>query len=205
MGDLNIFNLSDFKNKFNLKCFVETGTLYGKGIDYALLHGFEKIYSIEIDHELYLQACKKYEGNSKVNLINGSSHESLKKIIDIKENCLFWLDAHFPGADCKKRSYIDEKDMDVRAPLQIEIELISKRKNDKKDVIIADDLWLYNTTYNYEFGNVDDHMKKIGQNFTRQDLIGNTNDNFFYDCFSDTHDLEVVLKHQGFMVITPKE
>ena len=105
----------------------------------------------------------------------------------------------------KKRSYIDEKDMDVRAPLQIEIELISKRKNDKKDVIIADDLWLYNTTYNYEFGNVDDHMKKIGQNFTRQDLIGNTNDNFFYDCFSDTHDLEVVLKHQGFMVITPKE
>ena len=94
--------------------------------------------------------------------------------------------------------------MEIRAPLQTEIELLSQRKNKYKDVIIADDFWLYNTEHKYESGDVESHMRSIGQNITRKELVGDVNDRFFYDNFSDTHDLQIVANHQGYMIISPK-
>ena len=204
MGDLRIFNLRELKEKFNLKYFVETGTLFGEGVDHALNHGFDDVYSIEIDKELYDRAITKYAFNAGVNIIHGSSHEKIKDLLSLDDNCLFWLDAHFPSADCNKKSYTDEKDMEIRAPLQTEIELLSQRKNKYKDVIIADDFWLYNTEHKYESGDVESHMRSIGQNITRKELVGDVNDRFFYDNFSDTHDLQIVANHQGYMIISPK-
>ena len=204
MGDLRIFNLRELKEKFNLKYFVETGTLFGEGVDHALNHGFDDVYSIEIDKELYDRAITKYAFNAGVNIIHGSSHEKIKDLLSLDGNCLFWLDAHFPSADCNKKSYTDEKDMEIRAPLQTEIELLSQRKNKYKDVIIADDFWLYNTEHKYESGDVESHMRRIGQNITRKELVGDVNDRFFYDNFSDTHDLQIVANHQGYMIISPK-
>ena len=204
MGDLRIFNLRELKEKFNLKYFVETGTLFGEGVDHALNHGFDDVYSIEIDKELYDRAITKYAFNAGVNIIHGSSHEKIKDLLSLDGNCLFWLDAHFPSADCNKKSYIDEKDMEIRAPLQIEIELLSQRKNKYKDVIIADDFWLYNTEHKYESGDIESHMRSIGQNITREELVGDVNDRFFYDNFSDTHDLQIIANHQGYMIISPK-
>ena len=171
MGDLRIFNLRELKEKFNLKYFVETGTLFGEGVDHALNHGFDDVYSIEIDKELYDRAITKYAFNAGVNIIHGSSHEKIKDLLSLDGNCLFWLDAHFPSADCNKKSYTDEKDMEIRAPLQTEIELLSQRKNKYKDVIIADDFWLYNTEHKYESGDIESHMRSIGQNITRKELV----------------------------------
>ena len=94
--------------------------------------------------------------------------------------------------------------MEIRAPLQIEIELLSQRKNKYKDVIIADDFWLYNTEHKYESGDIESHMRSIGQNITREELVGDVNDRFFYDNFSDTHDLQIIANHQGYMIISPK-
>ena len=204
MGDLRIFNLRELKEKFNLKYFVETGTLFGEGVDHALNHGFDDVYSIEIDKELYDRAITKYAFNAGVNIIHGSSHEKIKELFSLDGNCLFWLDAHFPSADCNKKSYTDEKDMEIRAPLQTEIELLSQRKNKYKDVIIADDFWLYNTEHKYESGDIESHMRSIGQNITREELVGDVNDRFFYDNFSDTHDLQIIANHQGYMIISPK-
>lgn len=204
MGDLRIFNLRELKEKFNLKYFVETGTLFGEGVDHALNHGFDDVYSIEIDKELYDRAITKYAFNAGVNIIHGSSHEKIKDLLSLDGNCLFWLDAHFPSADCNKKSYTDEKDMEIRAPLQTEIELLSQRKNKYKDVIIADDFWLYNTEHKYESGDIESHMRSIGQNITREELVGDVNDRFFYDNFSDTHDLQIIANHQGYMIISPK-
>ena len=204
MGDLRIFNLRELKEKFNLKYFVETGTLFGEGVDHALSHGFDDVYSIEIDKELYDRAITKYAFNAGVNIFHGSSHEKIKDLLSLDGNCLFWLDAHFPSADCNKKSYTDEKDMEIRAPLQIEIELLSQRKNKYKDVIIADDFWLYNTEHKYESGDIESHMRSIGQNITREELVGDVNDRFFYDNFSDTHDLQIIANHQGYMIISPK-
>lgn len=205
MGDLRIFNLKELKDKFRLKYFIETGTLFGEGVDHALNQGFEDIYSIEIDDDLYERAITKYAYNGGVNIIHGSSHEKIKDLLGLDGNCLFWLDAHFPGADCHKKLYTDEKDMEIRAPLQTEIELIAQRKNKYKDVIIADDFWLYNTEHQYESGDIETHMKSIGQNITRQELVGNVNDRFFYEAFEDTHNLKVLYNHQGYIIITPKE
>ena len=204
MGDLRIFNLRELKEKFNLKYFVETGTLFGEGVDHAFNHGFDDVYSIEIDTELYDRAITKYAFNAGVNIIHGSSHEKIKDLLSLDGNCLFWLDAHFPSADCNKKSYTDEIDMEIRAPLQTEIELLSQRKNKYKDVIIADDFWLYNTEHKYESGDIESHMRSIGQNITRKELVGDVNDRFFYDNFSDTHDLQIVANHQGYMIISPK-
>ena len=60
MGDLRIFNLNELKVKFNLKYFIETGTLFGEGTDHAIAQGFDDVYSIEIDDDLYHRAVTKY-------------------------------------------------------------------------------------------------------------------------------------------------
>ena len=52
MGAISRFNISQLKEKFNFSYFVETGTMNGDGVDYALQSGFDKIISIEIEDTL---------------------------------------------------------------------------------------------------------------------------------------------------------
>jgi hypothetical protein len=49
MGTIRKFNLKEIREKTGINVFVETGTLYGDGTDYAIDAGFLKIISIEID------------------------------------------------------------------------------------------------------------------------------------------------------------
>lgn len=205
MGDLNIFDLTDFIDKHNLSIFVETGTLHGDGIDHAKKYNFDKIYSIEIDDELYYRAVTKYENDDRVSILHGSSHEMIEQLISLDGNIFFWLDAHFPGADCGKRTYLDEQDIEKRMPLVTEVNLIKTRCKKFTDVILADDYWLYSDEYKDRIGDIESHMKSIGQNITKYELVGNTNSKFFYEAFSETHNLQVIPVHQGFMLITPKE
>ena len=74
------------------KVFVETGTYLGKMIE-AVQMDFEKLFSIEVDPELYHLLDNKFP--AWVKLYCGDSAELLHDILDkITEPTLFYLDAH---------------------------------------------------------------------------------------------------------------
>jgi hypothetical protein len=203
MGSIRTFDLKNIAQAKNITTFIETGTLYGDGVDYALECGFEKIISIEINETLYQQAKNKYATNPRVQILLGNSPDVLKEILPtIKEPVLFWLDAHFPGCDANLASYKSEINLSKKIPLEAELSLISKRGND--DVIIADDLWIYED-WGSSWGTFNEHCKKCGHDITREELVGDKKMiDVFVEMLSQTHKFERVLKDQGFLVFKPK-
>ena len=61
MGAISIFDLKDAQKYNETPYFVETGTLYGDGVKYAMKQGFKEIHSIEIEPTLYKKAKEKFK------------------------------------------------------------------------------------------------------------------------------------------------
>jgi hypothetical protein len=187
MGDLNIFDL----NKYKCNVFIETGTGKGTGIEYALQFPFEEIHSIEIHDELYDYCIDKFLGEKRVTLWHGDSIFILKKLLKIipqNDRCLFWLDAHFPGADFGLGEY---KYNTISMPLEDELIAIARNKDYVNDVFIIDDLRLYEDG-EFELGDIDIGKPKEGLKL-------------FEYMVAETHNIERLYRHQGFMIATPKK
>jgi len=202
MGELQIFDILSFKEEYNLNVFVETGTGNGHSLKHVLDlskdNKFRKYYSIEIFKPLYEECLDKFSEykNHDIQLINDNSYNGLQKIFTetySNDNILFWLDAHFPGADFKFTSYDSTKDKSLRIPLEDEIKLIKKNRPNNNDVFIIDDLRIYEDG-EYEMGNWKDRH-----------LYGGDGIQFIYDAFEETHDITKLNNHQGYIVLTPKE
>jgi hypothetical protein len=89
--------IKGYAERCKLNTFIETGTFMGEMID-AVLHTFSRIISVEVDQSLAERAQKKFSADSHVTIIRGDSSNVLPAIVaDIKESCLFWLDAHYSG------------------------------------------------------------------------------------------------------------
>ena len=82
-------------------------------------------------------------------------------------------------------------------PLYNEIKIIKELRDISKDSFIIDDWKLYDKTKNYEMP---------GWEYTNlQDELGiSTSDDLIISEFSNTHNYEVKLRHQGFLFVTPK-
>ena len=61
--------IREYACKYNLKIFVETGTLRGDMV-YAMRPYFEQIYSIELSTRLYRQAKKRFTMTTRTHLAN---------------------------------------------------------------------------------------------------------------------------------------
>lgn len=119
------------KLKKNKNVFIETGSFHGDGIQYALNHGFKKIYSIELDDERYNLCKKRFEKYDNVTIIKGDSSVELANLLKtINEECSFWLDAHY----CGDGFAIAEK----WSPIMAELEAI-KKHSIKTHTILVDD------------------------------------------------------------------
>jgi len=144
------FNLQDYKNQI----FIETGTYKGKGVQKALDVGFEKVISIEIDKERYLNCKKLFANEKKVELYLGDTQDLLPKILSkYTDNTItFWLDAH-EGKKSKKS-----------CPLYEELEAISKHPI-KNHIIAIDDIRLIKDKHAWQGHSVtiDGLKKKILQ------------------------------------------
>lgn len=120
----------DYAKKFKINNFVETGTYYGDMID-AVKNKFKKIYSIELDNNLFELAQKKYSELQHIKIINGDSSEKMKDVLaEAVEPCLFWLDGHYSGPGTAKGS--------LDTPLLKELSLILSHQI-KNHVILIDD------------------------------------------------------------------
>jgi hypothetical protein len=113
-----------------LRIFVETGTREGDMID-AVGASFTKIYSIELDKELYTTACARFDGRKDIKLIQGDSGVKIQDVLsELNEPALFWLDAHGDSVPVSGPN---------AAPIKKELEAIFDHPI-KKHMILIDDV-----------------------------------------------------------------
>ena len=192
MPKLSDIDVKALVKRFDVPIFLETGAGEGDGIAYAISCGFEKIISIEIIFEQVLKLNEKFI-HENVHMLYGDSLVLLDQILPkINQNVLFWLDAHYPGADLanvtpeqRVQMYLAEQNDDIRLPLEKELELIKKYRKNYKDVILMDDLTLYKGM----IGNA--YWLKARQNFEP---------NFFEKILAETHDFVSVNEAQGMLL-----
>ena len=94
--------LKTYAKNFALKTFVETGTGTGS-TTWAMRNLFSKIYSVELNDELFKKAQIKFAAYPHVSLYQGDSAQILPSILTkINEPTLFWLDGHYSGESTSK-------------------------------------------------------------------------------------------------------
>ncbi len=92
------------------------------------------------------------------------------------------------------QTYASESDADVRLPLEQELTLIKQLRPGKRDVILIDDLRIYEKD-NFEEGNLSDlGLEKLGKFDSR----------FLYSTFEETHQAHRILKNTGYLMLLPK-
>jgi hypothetical protein len=206
MGDLSKFNLTDYIIKYRTYTYFETGTGIGDTLVQATSYPFDKFYTVDIDDEILGRAKSRIGNEDKIVYINAKSTDALEKYVPLipKDEAVMWfLDAHFPGADYGKISYQDSlrQYMWDAFPLEGEINIIKSLRDTSKDVFIIDDFVLY------EEGDYDTIKEGVIWKFGYlQDELGlKTNSDFLYSAFNDTHNFSKSLGQQGHLTITPKE
>ncbi|MCB0413002.1 MAG: hypothetical protein KDD50_01630 [Bdellovibrionales bacterium] len=195
MGIIRHFDLKKFKTNYGLKHFFETGSFKGEGIKHARKFDFEKIWSSEIMDE-YVQLCQdRFAEDSRVKIYKGTSADIItNEVSKLDGPTLFWLDAHFPGADGGLREYDEEKDFHLKFPLQREIELIAKVRLGQKDVFIIDDLWIYDES-EFQSGYLPEYITPPKDRSI----------DFIIENFGNTHHIIRCYDHEGYIILIPKE
>jgi hypothetical protein len=201
MGTLAAYDIRQLKTKYNTDIFFETGTAEGNGVLTATQFGFKTIYTVEIMAEQVKILKERFKGlfyslDSTVHLIEGDSLTALQKHLPlIQSNIMFWLDAHYPGADLiqndistKIHTYVGAglNDSTIRLPLASELALIKQLRPNHKDVILLDDLNIYSNNISPEA-----YWLMPQQRFT---------ENFYKDILKDTHTFQQINEMQGVLI-----
>ncbi len=94
--------ISSYAEKNNLKSMVETGTYKGESI-HAVRKLFSRIFSIELDPELFAAAKARFSNDPQVTILQGDSAELLPEVLkQLPGPTLFWLDGHWSGGPTAK-------------------------------------------------------------------------------------------------------
>ena len=200
MGQITAFDLSELKELYSIKNYVETGTGEAVSLQYALQFEFDNYYTIDIDEDLIQRAWIIYGGLDNVHLLCDLSKNALQEIVPKLSNdpTLFFLDAHFPGADFHKISYEESLRtyMHDAFPLKDEVAIILSGRDISKDIFVIDDFSLY------EGGDYDAAVWKY--QWLQEELGLQTDAAFLYEAFSHTHNIQKDMRHQGYLLVTPK-
>ena len=86
--------VKSYARRFGLDVLVETGTFHGDMLD-ACRGEFRKLYSIEVNKQLYLSARERFARCPQITLVPGDSALVLPVVLKAVDGpALFWLDAH---------------------------------------------------------------------------------------------------------------
>lgn len=182
--------------KFFIQNFVETGTGAGLSVKHVrnAVPQMPSIHTIECIKALSEESQEKYK-NRDINFHIGNSKDVLGEIIPTLEgNTLFWLDAHFPGADYDERiSYGAYKDDTIRIPLETELNVICSLRDVSNDVLVMDDLRIY------EYGPFE------RGNWENRNKLGGAGIDFVYSSLGKTHEIQKVYTGEGAVIAWPKK
>jgi hypothetical protein len=195
MGTLTKYDL----RKIPCDIFVETGTGSGASLLHALHSGrFRKLFSVEIHRESADKASELFSKHSQVKIYNSDSESALRNIFKQVESsdCLFFfLDAHFPGEfGAHFKGYGDSVPDRITLPLEHELDLIQQHRPLSQDLIVVDDLRLYEQGP-FERGNLPSGFANM------PDAIRNLH--FLPRIFPDRHIVRDY-RDEGYLFILPK-
>jgi hypothetical protein len=194
MGFINRFDLNRLIQEYSIINFFETGTWKGDAVAYALQFPFKKIISAEIVGSLAIEAEDRFRQEPRVIIISGDSSQALSNMLPgLEGNIIFWLDAHFPGADAGLVNYDAEQDEDIRLPLERELEVISKLRSGYNDILIIDDLRVYEEG---PFENGAAPLDTLPKKSPNLDFAG--------QLFGETHFVLKSYQNEGYMLLLPK-
>jgi hypothetical protein len=194
MGSLSKYSLR------NLDCdiFVETGTGSGASLRHALLsRSFRRLFSVEIHEPSARRLIDAFSRHTEVSIYNSDSESALidifKRIKD-SDKVFFFLDAHFPGEFSNQFSGYESCVADrTTLPLEHELALIKKYRPNCRDVIVVDDLRLYEEGP-FEHGNLPSGFANIPDDM--RDI------NFVAKLFPDRH-VARDYRDEGYLFILP--
>lgn len=146
--------------KYPNSVFIETGSYFGDGINYAIEAGYDKIYSIELSDKYYDICTNRFRNNTNVTIIKGDSCEKLNELIqEIDCPVTFWLDGHYSCGDTALGKYW--------TPLMVELEHIKQHKI-KSHTILIDDMrcWVeYNENHGFVTNDIIEKVKEINSEY----------------------------------------
>lgn len=193
MGSIRRFNIAELQALNGAKCFFETGTWKGDGLAYACRYSFTKLYSSEIVESLAEKAAERFASDPRVKIIADSSESALVNYVDQENSSfIFWLDAHFPGAEEGLSGYNEYSDELTKLPLQRELEIIAAKRTGGQDIILIDDLRIYEEGP-FQNGNLPD--KVIPPK--------NRNIDFAFNLFGQSHAIIRSFKDEGYLILLP--
>jgi hypothetical protein len=104
--------IKEYASKYNIKILVETGTFLGDMVA-AQRKFFDKIYSIELDNNLWKDANHRFRKYPNISILHGDSGKLLQKVVpQLNQPAIFWLDGHYSGgitAKSEKNCPINEE------------------------------------------------------------------------------------------------
>ena len=129
-----------FQSRFQLHCFVESGTFHGETVA-AVANRFDRVLSIELDGRLWENAVQRFRAQPQVTIMQGDSGEVLAHALARFDGpCLFWLDGHYSGGTTAKA--------ERNTPILAELQAIRRYMN-PYHVILIDDARLFDGTDDY--------------------------------------------------------
>ena len=129
-------DVNKLKNDFGCTVFVETGCYLGNSLSFVLELGFKAVYSCDIVKK-NIDHCLNRFKNPTLQIHQLLSVDFLEKILPQLANepsIMFWLDAHLP--DRRLGQTFD-------LPLEQELEIINRHRPNSRDVVLLDDLRIY--------------------------------------------------------------
>ena len=89
--------VKEYARRFHINTFVETGTYLGDMV-HACRNTFRRIFSVEVDGQLYQRAQDRFRNMAHISIVHGDSADLLHVILEtVTSPCLFWLDGHHSG------------------------------------------------------------------------------------------------------------
>jgi hypothetical protein len=157
------------------------------------------VHTIEIVPEIAAAARFRFKDHKQVQVWEGSSGRCLPLILKElpADPCLFWLDAHFPGAH-HGADYSAESDAAVRLPLDDEVRMIRAARPDARDVLLIDDARIYQPGP-YGSGDLPPEwapIKGVERSAKRLDFIR--------ELYGKTHGMIVDYADQGYVMVFPR-
>jgi hypothetical protein len=201
MGTVARFDLKTLAARYGVLHFVETGTGRGDGLAHAAASGvmWLSLRTCDTEPALCEAAADRFRNDPRIHVAEGRSAPFLRKVCeDIPQTqpILFWLDAHFPGADEGIRSWDAEKAETIRLPLAHEMAIISGYRRNGSDMILCDDMRIY-VDGAYGHGNLPANLRALCPRDRNLDFIRESG-------LLATHDFTGLWDHEGYMVLSPK-
>lgn len=198
MGLLAHFDVGALVARHGLLHFVETGVGRGQGLAHACRFPFRTLRSCDVEPSLAAAAASAFAADDRVTVYAGPSPEFLRRLcnaIPADEPVLFWLDAHFPGADYGLAGYGAHADETVRLPLPAELAAIASGRPAGRDVVLVDDLrvWIDGA---FGSGNLPASVRPFCPK--RRDA------SFFEAAFGATHMVAFDWADEGYVTVMPR-